>query len=216
MAIFKSVDNRATGNAFEAEFKYVESTNSLIVNSMQLYNNYDTLYNKTQFIVAYEIGPMIYTFSTRLIAKNRTPFLVELELIDKIKAFNRRKREREELMVRVYLYDLPPEYLKATDFKTILGSSIISDTTFDISTGGMCIITNAILKSKYEPYFLAELVITPKDIFFIPVKLVRRTIYQRIAIGKYDYGFQFLFEHIPWEESRLMSAIMLKKISLAK
>ena len=78
----------------------------------------------------------------------------------------------------------------------------------------MCIISNSVLKSKYEPYFLAEIFLTPKDVFYIPAKLVRRTSYQRTVIGKYDYGFQFIFEHIPGEESKLMSAIMTKKLQL--
>ena len=212
MSVFKSVDNRATGNAYEAEFKYEESANSFFASSLSLFNNYDALVHNTDFIVAYEIGPMIYTFVSRLVSKSRSPYLVEFELIGNIKAFNRRKREREEIMIKVNIYDLPPDYIKANDFETLIKSPVISDITFDISTGGMCIISNTVLKSKYEPYFLAELRITQRDVFVLPVKLVRRTVYQRTGIGKYDYGFQFLFEHLPWEESRLMSAIMKKKL----
>ena len=66
MAIFKNVDNRASGSALEAEFRHSDTAMTYIVNSLPLYNNYDSWVNKTQFIVAFEIGPMLYTFGGRL------------------------------------------------------------------------------------------------------------------------------------------------------
>ena len=213
MAVFKDVDNRATGSAYEAEFRHEESDTTFVVNSLQLYNNYDKLVYQTKFIVAFEVGPMIYTFSARLKEKQRAPFLVEIELLGKVKAFNRRKLERDEILFKVNIYNLPPDYMKATEFSSLANNPILSDTTFDISTGGMCVISNTMLKSKYEPFFLVELIIAAGVVFHIPAKLVRRENYSRTVIGKYDYGFQFLFEHIPNEQNRLMSAIMEKKLS---
>ena len=212
LAVFKDEDGRATGSAFEAEFRHEESSDTFAVNSLKLYNNYDSLAGSTKFIVAFEIGPMIYTFGARLNQKLRSPYLVELELIGKVRAFNRRKKERDEILVKVNIYHLPPDEMKSSNLEPLAQSPIISDTTFDISSGGMCIISNSVLKSKYEPFFLAELAITSKDIFLIPVKLVRSTTYQRTVIGKYDYGFQFLYDNRPDLENRLMSAIMSKKL----
>jgi len=212
LAVFKDVDGRASGSAFEAEFRNEESSHSFAVNSLQLYNNFDSLASSTKFIIAYEVGPMIYTLGARLNQKMRSPYLVELELLGKIRAFNRRKKERDEILVKVNIYNLPPNEMNSTNLEALAISPIISDTTFDISSGGMCIISNSVLKSKYEPFFLAELTVTAKDVFYIPVKLVRSTTYQRTVIGKYDYGFQFLYDNRPDLENRLMSAIMSKKL----
>ena len=156
LAVFKDVDGRATGSAYEAEFRHEESSDSFAVNSLQLYNNYDSLAGSTKFIIAYEVGPIIYTFGARLSQKLRSPYLVEIQLIGKIRSFNRRKKERDEILVKVNIYNLPPEEMKSSNLESLAFSPIISDTTFDISSGGMCIISNSILKSKYEPFFLAE------------------------------------------------------------
>jgi c-di-GMP-binding flagellar brake protein YcgR len=212
MAFFKEVNQRADGPAYEAEFRHGESENLFVVNSLSLYNSFDLLVHGIQFVVAFEVGPMIYTFGARLNEKTRTPYLVAVEQVGAIKAFNRRKRERDELLFKVDIYDLPPENMKAGSFESLAVHSILSDTTYDISTGGMCVFSDYLLKSKYDPYYLVKLVITAKDNFILPAKLVRRTDLKRTGWGRYEYGFQFLYDSFSDVERRITEAIMRRKL----
>jgi len=42
--------------------------------------------------------------------------------------------------------------------------------------------------------------------------LVRRSNYPRTKLGRYDYGFQFIYEKLPEEKARLTRAILNKKL----
>jgi c-di-GMP-binding flagellar brake protein YcgR len=211
MAFFKEANLRATGSAIEAEFRHDEPDHLFVVNSMDLYDRFDSLRVSTQFIIAFEAGPMLYTFAGRLNEKMRTPNLVTIEQVGAIKAFNRRKRERDELLFKVDIFDLPPEYMDSGSFDTLTDNPIFSETTYDISTGGMCIISEFKLKSKYDPYFLVKISISAKD-FVLPAKLVRKTELKRTGLGRYEYGFQFIYDTLPDMEKRLTEAIMHRKL----
>ena len=213
VTLFKEVDKRAIGDGYDAEFRHAEQDVCLAVYSATLFESFDELAFNTQFIAAFEVGHMIYTFTGILKEKLRTPNMVVIEQISKIKSFNRRKSERDELLFKVNIYNLPPDKLTESNFESLATQPLLSDTTFDISSGGMCIITNSLLKSRFEPHFLVELSISAKDRFLLPAKLVRSLKHHRAVIGKYDYGFQFLFDHLPGVKTRLTSAIMTKKLS---
>ena len=51
-----------------------------------------------------------------------------------------------------------------------------------------------------------------KDRFVIPAKIVRKSNYPRTKIGRYDYGFQFIFDSMPEEKAKLTTAILNKKL----
>jgi len=89
----------------------------------------------------------------------------------------------------------------------------LTDISFDISSGGLCVITNTLLSSKYDPYFLVRFSLSEKDTFLLPTKIVRKSNYPRTKIGRYDYGFQFIFDNMPEEKARLTRAILNRKLS---
>ena len=72
--------------------------------------------------------------------------------------------------------------------------------------------TNILLSSKYDPYYLVEFALSEKDTFLLPAKLVRRSNYPRTKIGRYDYGFQVIYDKMPEEKARLTRAILHKKL----
>jgi hypothetical protein len=69
------------------------------------------------------------------------------------------------------------------------------------------------LTSKHDPNYLIEFNLSEKDRFVLPAKLVRRSNYPHSKLGKYDYGFQFIFEKMPDEKGRLSRAILNRKLS---
>jgi len=212
MTMFREVDQRAAGDAYEALFRYEESEFYFVAQSADLFNAFQELGRYTPLIIAFESGQYIYTFTGRLKEKMRGKDIVMLEQMDKIKSFNRRKCERDELRFNVKIYSLPEQRLASKRYEVPLEEPAMSDTTFDISSGGMCVITNAVIEPEHKPYFLVAFSLPSKDSFLLPAKLVRDSAYHRTYIGKFDYGFQFLFEYVPSEETRLTTAIMSTKL----
>ena len=213
LSLFKESGQRAVGDAISAELKYIDQDYSFVVYSVSLFENFDAPEFGPRFIVAFEVGPMVYSFTVALKEKMRAENMVLLELVSEIESYNRRDYVRDEMLFRVDIYHLPEDKLTADNLRSLANEPIMSDTTFDISSGGMCIITNSPLKPGFGPYFLVELVISERDDFLLPAKLVRSSTHRRSTIGKYDYGFAFLLDHMPGVKSRLTSAIMTKKLA---
>jgi c-di-GMP-binding flagellar brake protein YcgR len=133
--------------------------------------------------------------------------------LTEIESYNPRKYDRDELRFNVQVYGMPESRIADTFFGTPEGHPEMSDVTFDLSVGGVCIISNTLLNSKFDPYYLLTFALSDRDRFVLPAKMVRRSNYQRTKIGRYDYGFQFLFDNIPDEKGRLSRAILTRKLS---
>jgi len=136
-----------------------------------------------------------------------------IEQLTEMETKSRRQFDRDEIRVKVSVYGLPEAKLASPFFEIPVGEPDLTDVSFDISSGGLCVITNTLLNSKFDPYFLVYFAFSDKDIFILPSRVVRKSNYPRTKIGRYDYGFQFLYEHLPEEKARLTRAILNKKLS---
>ena len=187
---------------------------SFIVQCLKLNRNLNKLDKNAVLDISFSIGATVHTFTGRAAGKMYNDMVI-IEQIDEIETVNRRKYQRDELHVELRLYELSEDKINESKYASPQTPPVLVDMSFDVSSGGMCIITDASLKPEYDPYYLAEFSLGEKDTFILPAKLVRRSKYARSKVGKNDYGFKFMFENMPNEMGRLTKAILSEKLSLS-
>jgi len=213
LTIFEELQQRALSDQHEAVLRYHESNRLLVVQCSWLYDNYDRINLGAKLNVSYGDDVNTYSFIGRAHEKLRSNGLVMIEQLTDVETSSKRQFSRDELRLTVSVYGLPEAKLTAPQHQKPDTKPELSDVSFDISSGGLCLVTNILLSSKFDPYYLVEFTLSEKDSFLIPSRLVRRSNYPRTKIGRYDYGFQFLYDHMPEEKSRLTRAILNRKIS---
>ena len=185
---------------------------SFIVQCSKLNRNYSRLDRNAVLNISFTNGPNIYSFTGRIAGKMYTDMII-IEQASEIETLNRRIYQRDEIRVEVRVYGLPEERMNDSRFYIPETKPALTDVSFDVSSGGICIISNTVLNSEHDPNYLVEFSFSDKDRFVLPSKLVRRSKYARSRVGKYDYGFQFIFDNLPDEKGRLTKAILSKKLS---
>jgi len=213
LVIFEEMQNRAVSDEYEATFRYLENDKNLVVQCSWLYDNYDRLNLGAKLNVSFEASPAAMgSFTGVAKEKLRSNGLVMIEQISAIEEKSRRKYDRDELRVHVKVYGLPEAKVSSPGFEKPTAAPDLKDISFDVSSGGLCVITNTLLSSKFDPFYLVEFEFNDKDSFLLPSKIVRKSNYPRTRIGRYDYGFQFIYDNLPEEKSRLTRAILNKKL----
>ena len=212
------IDRSAQGDdtgVYEALFHDMHDVvkgTSFVIQCSKLNRNYDKVGPNAVLEISYIEGPTIYKFTGRIAGKVYTDMLI-IEQLSEIEELNRRIYQRDEVRVEVKIYGLPDTELSSAKFVIPDIKPALSDVSFDVSAGGMCIITNAALNSEYDPYYLIEFSLSDKDRFLLPAKVVRKSKHPRTRIGRCDYGFQFIFDNMPDEKGRLTKAILNRKLS---
>jgi len=214
LKVYEELQQRAISDEYEAVFRYQESDRLLVLQCAWLYENFDKLSLGAKLNISYGDEVNTYVFIGAAKEKLRGNGLVMIEQLTDVETTSRRLFNRDELRVNVSVYGLQDAKNTEAIFDKLDVAPDLKDVSFDISSGGVCIVTNTLLSSKYDPYYLVVFNLSEKDRFILPTRLVRRSNYPRTKIGRYDYGFQFIFDKIPEEKSRLTRAILNKKILL--
>ena len=188
-----------------------ESETLFTVQCSKMNRNYSNLGQDSLLEIDFTMGPEVHTFTGRAVSKTSGD-LVAIEQLTEIDTTNRRFFQRDEIRVDVRLYALPEEKINERKYSPPVNKPVFTDVSFDISAGGICIVTNKILKSEHDQYYLIEFSLSNMDQFLLPAKVVRKSEFIRSKIGKYDYGFQFIFDNMPKEKSRLTKSILNKKL----
>ena len=213
--IWEKSENNAEQTVYEAiydDLQDLASEASFVVHCLALQKDMGRLAWDALLEIEFKHGQAVYSFTGRAIEKLHGDLIV-IEVIDGITELDRRKSQRDEIRVEVRIFRLPEELLSRHVFDRAIGKPVLTDMSFDISDGGLCIITNAELKSESDPYYLIEFATSDRDSFLLPAKLVRRSNSDRTKIGRFDYSFQFIFDNLQSEPSRLTKAILRKKLS---
>ena len=205
--------NQDTVDEHEAVFRYFENDTHFVVKGASLYTAYDTLTPGKDLEMSFAVGPHIYTFYGRVKQKQQISGMLMLEQRTELKKINRRTHERDELHVHVRIRGLPAANISEPKHHKIGDDPDMTDLTFDVSSGGLCVISNRVLRSEHDPFYLVEFALSEKDAFTLPTKLVRRSSSPRARVGRYEYGFQFIFDLYPGIKGRLTSAILSRKLS---
>jgi len=212
LTIYEELQQRAVSDEHEAVFRYHESDRLIVVQCAWLYENYDRLNLGAQLNISYGNETIVNSFIGLAKEKLRGNGLVMIEQLTDIETKSSRQFDRDEIRVNVKAYGLPEAKVSLAKLDMPTAAHDISDVSFDISSGGLCVVTNVLLSSKYDPYYQVLFSLTEKDSFNLPARLVRRSNYPRTKIGRYDYGFQFIFDNMPEEKARLTRAILNKKL----
>jgi len=211
--IFEELNKEALSEVYTADFNYLESDSTFVVRCSRLNESYDSLDPVAHLNISFMTGPYINSFNGRAIEKQRGGMVLIEQLTD-IDSHNRRQFHRDEIRVPVMLYELPESIRSNSFYEKPADEPVWSDTTFDVSIGGMCIITNKVLSPDRDPFFLAEFSLMERDYHILPAKLVRRESCSRTSIGKFDYGFQFILDNMQDEKARLTKGIIYRKMSI--
>lgn len=149
------------------------------------------------------------------VRSNNGTFLTLIERISGIESSSRREYPRHEITLNVRLFGLSESALNAGIFlRPRAGDKEeFSSLSFDISAGGISFVSNESLVSRFEPYFLAEFTLNSSDYFLLPAKLIRRGNCPQFVQYKYDYSFIFIYDNIPDEKNRLITAIFNAKLA---
>jgi len=211
--IYEEMQQRAVSDEHEAILRYFEDDKLFVVHCPWLYDNFSSLTLGNKLNISFDSKEAVNSFTGIAKEKLRGNGLVMIEQVTALESKSRRQFARDEIRLHVKIYGLPEAKIAGSEFEKPTIAPDLSDITFDVSSGGLCVITNTLLNSKHDPYFLAEFAFNDKDVFLLPSKVVRKSNYPRTKIGRYDYGFQFIFDNLPEEKSRLTRAILNRKLS---
>ena len=217
LQIFIRNDN---GDIEEYEAQYYDlhdlvGETSFLAQSSKLSREYDTIDQNVTLEISAFRGATVYTFAGRIIGK-KSPEMVIIELISDIKTLNRRIYQRDELRIDVRIHKMEEDKMNEPRYEQPMTEPVMTEMSFDISAGGMCVITNKVLRPENHKHFLIDFYLAEKERFLLPSLLVRRSNYARSAVGKFDYGFKFIFDNMPDEKARLTKAILGRKLSSFK
>jgi len=212
LIIYEELQQRAVSDEHEAVFRYHDSEKMLVIQCAWLYDNFDRLNLGAQLNISFGTEATVNSFLGVAREKLRGNGLVMVEQLTAIETKSRRQFDRDEIRVNISVYGVPESKLTSNPVEKPEGSPDLTDVSFDISSGGLCIITNTLLSSKHDPNYIVEFSLTDKDNFILPARIVRKSNYPRTKIGRYDYGFQFIFDNINEEKARLTRAILNRKL----
>jgi len=213
LTIYEELQKRAVSDEYDAVFRYLESDRLFVVQCTWLYENYDRLNLGAKLNVSLDTETEVFSFTGLAREKLRGNGLVMIEQISDVEKKSRRQFDRDEIRVNVSVYGVHESKISASVFEKPEQQPDLTDVSYDISSGGLCVITNTLLSSKYDPYFLVSFSFSEKDSFVLLSKIVRKSNYPHTKIGRYDYGFQFVFDNMPEEKARLTRAILNRKLS---
>jgi len=202
------------GRVFDVTFYGMQTFTSFWVKSEELYKSFPTLKKNMRLGITFQTEETSYRFTGEAIDANMegSYYLTLIEQITPIEIVSRRTHFREEMILPTNVYGLAPESLHSALPRKAADAAEFTCEVFDISDGGICLVSNELFNSPYEPYFLVEFTLRGKDYFLLPAKLVRKGQCPQTTMFKYDYGFNFIFDHKPEEKHRLSDAIFSAKL----
>jgi len=213
LSIYEEMQRRAVSDEHDAVFRYYENDKLLVIQCTWLYDNYDRLSLGAQLNISFDTDMEMNSFTALPREKLRGKGLVMVEQLSDIETKSRRQFSRDEIRVSVDVFGLHASKASSSSFERPEGPPDLTDISFDISSGGLCLITDTLLNSKFDPHFLVAFSLSEKDKFILPANIVRKSNYPRTKIGRYDYGFQFVFDNMPEEKARLTRAILNRKLN---
>ncbi len=199
---------------YDATFYYLHSETSFYAKSEALYNDFHNIGFGDRMQVTFSRMASTYTFNARAqsILVEGSARLIHIEQLGGMEEADRRSDYRDEITISVQLFGLnKAEYGEKRFVQAEFSPAFMSE-TFDISSGGLCLVSNKELDSPFEPYFLCKFSLG-NERFALPSKLVRKGNCPQTTLFRYDYGLFFLFEGIERERTRLTDAISDAKLS---
>ncbi len=200
--------------SYDAEFYDMSSDTTFWARNEALYNAVAGSDTGDRMLVAFSRNAYVYTFYARAISVmiEHGAYLTKIEQLTGMEEVNRRSDHRDEITIKVRLFGLNEADITAKRFVKASYSPVFTCETFDVSSGGLCLVSNDALESPFEPYFLCEFALG-NERFLLPAKLVRKGDCPQTTLFRHDYGLSFLPEGVEHEKKRLIDALFNVKIS---
>lgn len=201
--------------ACNAVFYRAESDRSFWAGGLALYNFLENARENVLLSICFFKGANMCTFTGTvkyLQMEGRVP-LALIEQVSDISAISRREFERNEMHLSVRVYFIDPASIDEPSFRKLNRTPDFSSDMFDLSAGGLCMVSHERMRSNSEPNFLLGFSLSPKSEFLLPAKLVRQGNCPQTAAYRFDYGFEFDFKRAPEEKDRLVMAIFNRKMA---
>ncbi len=199
--------------SYDATFYDMASDTSFWAKCGELYNDFYSIRLADQLKVSFARFSSIYSFGARAksIMVEGGSHLVHIEQLTGMSEIERRTDYRDELTITVRLFGLEEaEHGEKRFVKADFTPAFVGE-TFDISSGGLCLVSNQALESPFEPYFACDFALGTER-FSLPSKLVRKGSSPQTTLFHYDYGLCFMFDGIERERTRLADAISSAKL----
>jgi hypothetical protein len=220
MDIQEKLPEQVLDTVYQAKFSALESDMSCWVEDENLYQRFHTHLDgspagDSRLQVTFFRGSNMFIFTGKPIqtAVRRGAYLTLIEQVTEIDTTSRREHPRDEINVKAWLYRLSEDHLQDAAFQKGTEHAVLAGNVFDLSAGGLCVTSNDRFKTTGGIYYLVEFVLGGKYQFLLPVKLLREGKCQQTALYRYEYGFAFLYDHLPNEQVRLVTAIFEHKMS---
>jgi hypothetical protein len=204
-------------HVYRVLFNKLQDDTSFLADSSELMQNNGLLKSGPGVKAVFGKGAYIYSFDARvrdIVTENGR----EYTLIEQVSAMlqeSRRKYDRDEMSFNASLYTISEEKIRefsGFNIEKPEGLSVFTAEAFDISTGGICLVSNKTLPKEYDPFYLIEFTLAKTTNFLLPAKLMRRGNSPQTTLFSKDYGFKFIFDNIPQQKSRVSTAILKAKM----
>lgn len=202
---------------YSATFHDVDSDTSFYIVNDELFEECENLRNNLN--VSFTCEDIIYSFIAKTVraTKRNNLNLVLLQQCSAFSSKSRRKHPRDEIKMEARLFSLDEFELEEPLFINSQRELFFPGVCFDISQGGLGLVSNDPMDFELGMYFLIELLIgQKKDRFILPAKLVRIGDCPQTALYKYDYGLEFIFAENSNEKSRLCGSLLNAKLQTYK
>ena len=200
-----------SGNFYEAA-----DGSSFYLKSAKLYRNFHDARHGTDLRISFFLGDVLYEFVGHVLraGDDRGMNLLLVEQQSEIEPAQRRRYDREALAIHLQLYEIAEQDIQNVDLRQFARRVVFTGVTADISTGGLCMVSKERLDSPSGSYFLIEFILNKKERFLLPAKLIRKGDHPKINLYRYEYGFIFVFDHLPQDRERLTTALFMEKFRL--
>jgi hypothetical protein len=194
---------------FLARFNQTTGYTSFVAESKPLYDIFNERTMEPYFTVQFiTIKQKRCGFSSLIkdTMVKKDSFFVNVDQLSPIQESSIRKAERHNISIPVSIFTLGNN-----DQPNDL---ILSAMTFDVSTGGLCILTTSKINLEKNCFTILELNFSKNLTFRFKAELIRIMPCTKTSQYKFEYGFIFNeIEDSSDEKSRLISAILDHKLS---
>lgn len=210
-----NVHNMPMNTKYAAKFYELCGASSFLVESQELYKEFSSFTNDTYLDICLFHAANMFSLK----GKPRDAFiqdglyLIQIDQVSTLEVYSRRMFPRHELSVPVNIYAAESDDLDTLRQPRNTYDAIFSGKTFDLSVGGLCILSNEKIVQKEDRIFIIELTMNKNERFVLPAKLVRSGNASQSVQYKFDYGFLFDFKNQEHEKARLVTSIFKLKLT---
>lgn len=206
--------NADSTSAFEPHMTgyYYDAPNNFLLTFTcdELYERYQDKKCFASYRISFTKGTVTYSFDGKINSVKATMFkenLITFNITTPLHMNNIRNNPRADVTLPVKLYSITPgTNSQMKDF-------VCGGITNDVSTGGMCFLSDFLIRpEEHGNRFISEFILAKSPPFFVVSDLKFHGGNVKTLVYKHTYGFAYDFTENPDQKSNLMLAILKHQI----